>query len=654
MGFIKDFFNKKKEEIGQKSFIDFNSHADSFSSSSLSFQTPASHLDAYTQIPILASCIDDIVLHITRQKIKLFNGENELKNLSNDQNKVLKDLKKNLGVIIRQLLLTGNAFLLKSNSTVYAVSKKTPDELRFISAERVTLRDGNYFLDGIKKIEEEDLIHFKINCLKNEKMGTGFVEKLKLVLINEVSAMEFANSMNQTYGKPSCFVVDKETASSEEMLRRSRIVRKNYKDSQGQLMYANGNLDIKELSQSFQDLQFTESRDLNQSTIMELFSCYKLTDSTNRATAEIKRLKFLDSGVNLYISILEEELNGSLFLDGINIRIDRYQTSDIENLIKLFQFGVISQNELRQRIGMEKTDSEYGDSYFFPSSQIPEENLSVDYSFEESSDGKSDDKQIVEILTKTWGIPRSKINIPKKRFQKTWLRNALSTKDFLGNKIFFKIREVFLDGYKEIKKDFNNKFNKKDFILEKKETKETEEDFISLKTKNKIKRDLKKALVELGLFSKNEVIKSLNKIIKRKRLDSGDPIFEDLTNNFYSKYSKNIYETLSKKILKKVYRGIEDGKTIPEINSDIFDDVSGKINKSVSTIARTEAFRYHDAISERSFKLLDVKKVDVVGCFSEVLHDGTDCGRTGIPLSEVSNLSFHPNHVGSLAPAIEV
>lgn len=44
--------------------------------------------------------------------------------------------------------------------------------------------------------------------------------------------------------------------------------------------------------------------------------------------------------------------------------------------------------------------------------------------------------------------------------------------------------------------------------------------------------------------------------------------------------------------------------------------------------------------------------MDVVGCSQ--LEDYSDCGARNVPMSEADELSFHPNHIGTIVPRVTV
>ena len=96
---------------------------------------------------------------------------------------------------------------------------------------------------------------------------------------------------------------------------------------------------------------------------------------------------------------------------------------------------------------------------------------------------------------------------------------------------------------------------------------------------------------------------------------------------------------------------VKNGMPISEISGqlkDYFSQLKGENAWMATRIARTEASYAWDQAAKLGYSEIGVKTCDVIGC-----EDNTgDCNARGIPISDIDNLDFHPNHRGSVVPSI--
>ena len=110
-----------------------------------------------------------------------------------------------------------------------------------------------------------------------------------------------------------------------------------------------------------------------------------------------------------------------------------------------------------------------------------------------------------------------------------------------------------------------------------------------------------------------------------------------------------------KRIIEKSFGSTGDFTHTPtlmreELKSKMSDSFLRMYKGRAYTIGRTESMFLHNDIAVRKFKGLGIKKVDVVGC--TMLEADSDCGARGVPMDKADSLVFHPNHIGSIQPAI--
>jgi len=107
-------------------------------------------------------------------------------------------------------------------------------------------------------------------------------------------------------------------------------------------------------------------------------------------------------------------------------------------------------------------------------------------------------------------------------------------------------------------------------------------------------------------------------------------------------------------------RAIIEGDSIDEFTEDLSDyfvtlrgtaKSSGVRNWRARRIARTETGRVMDRSAMSAFNQIGVRFIDVVGC--DEAHEPWDCLLQHVPIEEIPNLNFHPNHTGSVVPTEE-
>jgi hypothetical protein len=128
-----------------------------------------------------------------------------------------------------------------------------------------------------------------------------------------------------------------------------------------------------------------------------------------------------------------------------------------------------------------------------------------------------------------------------------------------------------------------------------------------------------------------------------------NPVFNKQVATLTDKIVEQITPSRKEELERLLNVMVDEGLSLSELSSQI-EDLYGTLDSTSGSralrIARTEASKTWDTATIQSYKELDVKVVDVVGCDDEV----PDCNKKNVPIEEASKLTFHPNHTGTIVP----
>ena len=689
---MKNIFNFFKK-IYEKSDIKNNYFSNFSISNNKSYfsDTPKESLRSYTNFVYVSICCDSICRYALKNKyyFKDDNGNKiEKEKISEDIIMPFKngfyndDFYDLLKLVLYHKLLTGNGYLKKERNSLYSSYKNSydqfipifPDEIRPIIS-----RDGKKLLyyeikkkDGTREIiDKEEIIHFKQNAIFNPFLGIGNITKMRLLAEGELAGQLFNNEFMNNKAFPSVIFSDETPIRPGDYERNYELIQNRFKAANGKAFYVNGtNFKIHQLNPSYQDMQFLEQRKYNEESIYELFGYYKLKDTTNRATAEIKRLKYLENTINPIIYDIEKTINHQYLRifeknNNISFKIDKYKTNDVENIIKMLNNGIITPNRASELLGEDFDVNSYERSSFYmplnlvPIGTVTNSNENVDKNSDNKLLNNSDDCKYVDVAD-----PKNvnaivghlfKNSRRNKYFQTKFLRKALTTRNKIEDKFIFSFKKFFNNQKKRVLEKINNNYKDlKNINICKKDIYDNENlsIFFSIKDEDKYIRkivgDLHERTIDDSITDINNLVNSnishSNNVMNYLKESLGAQIVGENAKNNINKFTQ-------KKVYDAIIYSVNNNFTINEIQEEISRIFKSFENYRTRRIARTESRTAWDAAASETYKELDVKKVDVVGCTQ--FEPDSDCGKKGILLTEVLNLRFHPNHIGALAPEIE-
>jgi len=331
----------------------------------------------------VSACINQWVRDISNVNYFFVDKKGErLENVTDDIVDPIKkgyagiDISSMIGVAGARLLLCGNDIWVKNRglnqyNTLYGTVGEfciVPSgqwkinmawDWKSIASYEVNFGNGN-----MATYQPQDVIHFKDGNLLNPWIGTGRIAQARSNVESEKVSIEYQNNFFQSDGNPSLIYVDKGVSNVDQAKSRGQLVKDNYdaKRYSKSLMYAFGDVDIKALSASANDLQYIETKKLNREAIISIMGSTPAVlglegESGNRSISTNSTNNYYKR-VNSFIFMLVQTINEQYFyIEGkkrdIGLSFEPYATGDIEEIGKGVEKGIITLNEARKYLGYE-------------------------------------------------------------------------------------------------------------------------------------------------------------------------------------------------------------------------------------------------------------------------------------------------------------
>ncbi|MFC2076637.1 phage portal protein [candidate division KSB1 bacterium] len=274
------------------------------------------------------------------------------------------------------LSLAGNAFwhLLRDSFGV-------PRELEWLRPDLFSefiFRDGkvsgyrfrNRFSGRVNTIPAKDMIHFKLPNPTNPFWGMGTLQKAVYTYNEDLFMRQHSAATFENRGRPDLILTQTQMAvppGDEELESFYERWEKRYGGQKraGRPALLDPGMDIKVLSSTLQDLEFSRGRELTREDFAAIFgvplSKRGLEKTPNRATAEVSDYTMAKDVVLPRLKLMETRLNSkpggltSHFDDRIALMYDNPVPRDREYWLKetemLLRNYVIPVNEVRKELG---------------------------------------------------------------------------------------------------------------------------------------------------------------------------------------------------------------------------------------------------------------------------------------------------------------
>ena len=673
------------------------------------FRSTASQLKSYETLEWVSICTDNLSRDAGNRAYYFTDLEGTRIDFSRVSDAILEPLvngffDENFGEMMKRIVahkvIAGNAFFLKAQDSLWSLSENIYDQFipifpneikplvslngKVLLGYQINLGNG-----GIFNVGPDMVIHFKQNANLSLFWGIGNVTKMRLTAQGEAAALEYQNEFIVRKASPSLVITSDDSGqSTDDYQRKIDMLRKKYQGKQnaGKLMYLEGDgIKAQTISLSQKDMQFLEQKEHNRQTTISMFGqnpfVVGIPTGVNRATAIIFRNQYLGNMVNTTLVEQEAVINKQhvwLHDRSIKLVFEKYTTGDMTDVAAGIKNGIYSPSRGAELLGEPKDETDEAQLKYLPSNLVPmgyiatepepteagkAKVLEINYDGQDLSNPKNVDAIVGYFLTdlQEKGIFR------QKKFQAGYIRAALKSRNTAEDKYYQKIVGFFLGQKKRILRKFDDMFDVKADIAENPtiivgalfddnlETNELIKDLRGLHTSA-----VQRAVADINKLSGNNINTETSNPVVKATIDRLGQDLKGFKNNSGTWVSIN--GSTKKDVARIITKGVDNNLSINEISDNIsnkFDQYSGY---RARRIARTESRAAWDASAYDSYKELDVETVDVVGCdFTSVEASyGTqdeiygDCGKTGISITGMLSLDFHPNHIGVIAPSKEI
>lgn len=589
-------------------------------------------------------------------------------------------------IITAHTQLTGNGLLLKLKTSAFGIYKDTTENFAFIPPSNfavvtkpnglqlvgyeIRLADNSYIF-----ATPDQVIHLSQNNVFSAFVGMGNIEKIRTTIEGEVYSDDFNNEFMARKASPSLAIVDKGSVTDPDFERTKDILRREYEGRQnsGKILYlAGADVSINELGMSQKDIQYIEKKQWDRQTILSAFGVSPeragLTQNSNRSTVDQMLSQYYKNVNNVLIrnaNMINKQFVWTID-PTVELKFEQYSTGETDMVVKQLQAGIISPNMASDMLGVE---TDYNDDVlnqrFMLSGYIPitgivapevtpptddnnaDDTAKCDHQHPKKKDKSiSDPTKVDEIVDMFYGENGIKKSRPH---QAQFLRTALNTRNEITNKYTGNFM-AFFDAQKErVLKSFNDHFKSDAGVSTKAIDNDSYKLIFDLDAENsellsEAKRihtsGVQRSIMDTNNIMGGSVEFSLsNPFVKNTIAKIGKHLVYDLAPNGYTQ----------DQLKKLMAQGVANSWNINEYQKAIEAEFEMFKGYRARMIARTESRSAYDAGNQIAFKDLGVETIDVVGCTQ--FEPDSDCGATDVPIADVGNLVFHPNHIGTIAPS---
>jgi len=288
--------------------------------------------------------------------------------------------------------LTGNAFWYKAEANL---AGDRPLEIFGLNPKRMKVavgKDGTPvgWLHKTRGVDVpfslDEIIHFRQPHPDNDYYGLGEMEAAEPLFKDTLNRSNYGESFWKNGASPSGILILKEKVTDEEAWEKAK---KKWQDqysgakNAGKTAWLTGEWSYQQLGLSAADMQDIEKSKLNDERIFLLhgvpLSVAGLREAANYATAEIDDQRFRAYTVKPMVKLFEDTMNTDLVAGfGDNLEI-HFNVAGLVNLTQvvlnynaLFDRGIISVNEYRERVGLPSDQANpLWDQHFVSAGLVP-------------------------------------------------------------------------------------------------------------------------------------------------------------------------------------------------------------------------------------------------------------------------------------------
>lgn len=291
------------------------------------------------------------------------------------------------------LKLTGNVFIAKDRANVLG---EMPEALYLLNPRRITLalgRNGEivgflYVVGNGATIpfDVSEVIHIKLPHPDQDYWGLGEVEAGESIYQDYINRQTWLEKFWENGASPSGILFEKtaQVTDKEQWEEAKRKWQKEYGGAanSGKTAWLTGDWEYTQMGLTAQEMQSIESATWSVEQIFILagipLSVAGVKESANYATAKVDDVRMRLYTVKPMLSTIEDKLNDGLiqgFDESLRIRFQIQGLVDIEQssraLPLLVGAGVMSPNDARELIGLERVDDPLMDTYYLLNTFVP-------------------------------------------------------------------------------------------------------------------------------------------------------------------------------------------------------------------------------------------------------------------------------------------
>lgn len=559
---------------------------------------------------------------------------------TNEADQTLADV---VRVGVMHVLSHGNAYLYPHQTTAAGIDAILPLDPRMVTAPTIaTPAQDRVYAVGSKRMGPESIVHLRQYWVDDPYRGISVLGAMLTDINNDRRTVEVANKYLDSGGLPPFLLIEnmggsvsaapdgyaaRKTSELRSLLFNGASV--SSRQAQGAwIATANG---AQAVFPPF-DLGAIRALDGRKWVKEEVFSAYRVpmilasySDGAPRATAEYQIAQFYASTVNPRIQYVESALNAQLFarLAGGKYRLKYrlYQTEDAESLKWKISYGLITPARAAEIIG----------------EPVP------DVKLEPEAHRRYILSTLVPLADAGMGLAPT--GIPAQAVEKKLTRESQAVRRSKRRALWHsKIEAGIAQATAGMAADL-----KAAFIMD--------------GIERAAEFEMTKQAIGVKLGAVAAAIKKRAEQVEATAIEvtegiAGRPVdgaFKTMAHNAvltaFEMQLDFISQTTSTGISEMVKTMQDDNAGISEITRAIISKYEDYGAERAETIARTVGRACWDAAAIPAYQGLGVAAVDVYGCVA--FEADSDCGAENVPIDQIANLSFHPNHTGSLVPVLE-
>lgn len=291
---------------------------------------------------------------------------------------------------IMHLKMTGNAFWYKSEANLKGDKPRSLIPLNPKRVKIVPTEDGirGYLLKTSNQdipFDPEEIIHFKRPHPDNDYWGIGDIEAAQEVFNEHINRTTWGKTFWKNGASPSSVLICEDQVEDEvawEKAKRKFHAEYGGAKNAGKTAWLTGKWTYQQVGMSAVDMQDLEKSKLTEEQIFLAhgvpLSVAGVRDAANYATAEIDDVRFRRYTVAPLLRLIGDALSTDLFA-GYNPALKAKFalgglipiTKIVQDMTPLFDRGIVSINEIRERLGMDAKADPMFETHFVNAGLVP-------------------------------------------------------------------------------------------------------------------------------------------------------------------------------------------------------------------------------------------------------------------------------------------